>query len=82
MEDDSDSAGVSQQLDTVIPGSRQTIPDAGRPLGNVTGYEEHDQAMLDQPWSAFSFERDFNLASWFVQSKIAKKRIDDDFGKG
>ena len=39
MEDDSDSAGVSQQSDTAIPWSRQTIPDVGRPLSDVTGYE-------------------------------------------
>ena len=82
MEDDSDSAGVSRQPDTSIPWSRQTIPDAGRPLGDVTGYEELNQAMLDQPWFPFSSERDFNLASWFVQSKVAKTRIDDYFGKG
>ena len=30
----------------------------------------------------FSSERDFNLASWFVQSKVVKTRIDDYFGKG
>ena len=66
MEDDSDSAGVSRQPDTSISWSRQTIPDAGRPLGDVTGYEELNQAMLDQPWSPFSSERNFNLASWFV----------------
>ena len=36
---------------------------------------------LTQPWSPFSSERDFNLGSWFVQSKVAKTRIDDYFGK-
>ena len=49
MEHDSDSASVSRQPDTSIPWSRQTIPNAGRPLGDFTGYEEHNQAMLDQP---------------------------------
>ena len=38
--------------------------------------------MLEQPWSQFSSERDFNLASWFVQSKVAKTRIDDYSGNG
>ena len=38
--------------------------------------------MLEEPWSPFSSERDFNLASWFGQSKVAKMRIDDYFGKG
>ena len=47
MDNDSDSADVSQQPDTSIPWSRQTIPDAGRPLGDVTGYEDLNQAKLD-----------------------------------
>ena len=38
MEDDSDSDSVSRRQDTSIPGNWQTIPDAGRPLGDVTGY--------------------------------------------
>ena len=75
------SLGVFRQLDTFIPWSRQIIPDAGRPLGDVTGYEELDQTMIEEPWSPFSSERDFNLASWFMQSKVAKTLIDDYFGK-
>ena len=82
MEDDVDSEGVARQPDTSIPWNRQTIPDAGRPLGDVTGSEELYQAMLEEPWSPFSSERDFNLASWFVQSKVAKTRIDNYFSKG
>ena len=81
MEYDSDSEGVSRRPDTLISWSRQMIPDAGRPLGAVTGYEELNQTMLEEPWSSFSSERDFNLASWFVQSKIAKTRIDNYFSK-
>ena len=66
MEDDWDSEGVSRRPDTSIPLSQQKIPDAGRPLGDVTGYEELNQGMLEEPWSPFSSEHNFNLASWFV----------------
>ena len=82
MENDSDSEGVSRRPDTSIPWNWPTILDASRPLGDVTGYEELTQAMLEGPWSPFSSERDFNLASWFVQSKVTKTRIDNYFGKG
>ena len=82
MENDSESEGVSRRPDTSIPWSQQTIPDAGRPLGDVNGYEKLNKALLDEPWSPFSSKRDFNLASWFVQSKVAKTRIDDYIGKG
>ena len=63
MKDDSDAEGVSRRPDTLITWSRQTIPDAGSPLGDVTGYEKLNQAMLEEPRSPFSSERDFNLAS-------------------
>ena len=82
MEDDSDSEGGFRRPDISIPWNRQMIPDAGRPLGDVTGYEELNQALLEEPWSPFPSERDFNLASWFVQSTVAKRRIDHYFGKG
>ena len=49
MEDDSDSEGISQQPDTSIQWSRQTIPDACLPFSNVIRYEELNQTMLDQP---------------------------------
>ena len=38
--------------------------------------------MLQEPWSPFSSEQDFDLASWFVRSKVAGSRINDYFGKG
>ena len=82
MENNSDSASVSRQPDTSFPCCRQTIPEAGRPLGDVTGYEKLNQAILDQSWSQCSSEDDLNLTGWFVQSKIAKMGIDDYFGKG
>ena len=82
MENDSDLEGVFRLPDTSIPWSQHRIPDAGRPLGNVTGYEELNQAMLEELWFPFSSECDFNLASWFVQSKVARTQIDDYFGKG
>ena len=37
--------------------------------------------MTDDPWSPFSSESDFNLASWFVRSKVSKSQIDDYFRK-
>ena len=38
--------------------------------------------MLEEPWSPFSSERDFNLASWVVHSMVAKTQIDVYCGKG
>jgi len=38
--------------------------------------------MTDDPWSPFSSENHFNLASWFVRSKVAKSQIDSYFAEG
>ena len=77
MADDSDSKGIFRRPDTSIRGSQRIIRDPGRPLGTVTGYQELNQAMLDELWFLFTTECDFELAGWFVQSKVAKPWIDD-----
>jgi len=38
--------------------------------------------MTDDPWSPFSSQNVFNLASWFVRSKVAKSQIEADFAEG
>ena len=38
--------------------------------------------MTDDPWSPFSSENDFNLASWFVRSKVAKSQVYAYFADG
>jgi len=38
--------------------------------------------MTDDPWNPFQSEDDFNLASWLVQSKVAKSQIDAYFAEG
>jgi len=64
------------------PSSQETIPGAGRPLGEVAGYTELNKAMTEDPWRPFSSENDFNLVSWFVRSKVAKSQIDAYFAEG
>jgi len=64
------------------PSGQETIPSAGRRLGEVGGYTELNKAMTDDPWSPFSSEDDFNLASGFVRSKVAKSQINAYFAQG
>ena len=66
----------------VRPMGQETIPGAGRPLVEVVGYTELNKAMTDDPWSPFSSENDVNLASWFIQSKVAQSQIDGYFAQG
>jgi len=75
MQNDSDTEEVSHPPVCVRPFGQETIPGAGRPLSEVAGYTELNKAMTDDPGSSFSSENDFNLASWFVRSKVAKSPI-------
>ena len=61
---------------------QETIRGAGRPLGKVLCYTQLNKAITDDLWSPFASESDFNLDSWFVQSKVAKSEIDMYFAKG
>jgi len=82
MQNDSDTEDVSHPPVRVRPSGQETIPGAGRPLGEVAGYTELNKAITDNPWSPFSSENDFNLASWFVRSKVAKSQIYAYFAEG
>jgi len=82
MHNDSDTEYVSHPLVHHLPSGQETIPGAGRPLGEVAGHTELNMAMTDDPWSPFSSEDNFNFASWFVRSKVAKLQIDAYFAQG
>jgi len=82
MQNDSDTEEVIHPPVRVHSSGQETIPGAGRPLGEVAGYTEFNKAMTNDPWSPFSSDTDFNFARWFVQSKVAKWQIDADFAEG
>jgi len=52
MQNDSDTEDVSHPPVRVRPSRQETIPGAGRPLGEVGGYTELNKAMTDDPSSA------------------------------
>jgi len=82
MQNDSDTEDVFNPPVPVRPSGQEAIPGGGRPLGEVAGYTQLNKAMTDEPWSPFLSENDFNLASWFVRSKVAKSQIDAYFDAG
>ena len=82
MLNDSDTEEVSHPPVRVRSAGQETIRGAGRPGGEVAGYTELNKAMTDDPWSPFSSENNFNLASWFVRSKVVKSQIDAHFAEG
>jgi len=81
MHNDSEKEDISHPPVRARPSGQETIPGAGRPHGEVASYTELNKAMTDDPWSPFSSEDDFNLASWFVRRKVAKSQINAYFAK-
>ena len=75
---------------------RRTLPNhqlaGAHPANRLFQVLEDHSAMLltiqlnlattNDPWSPFSSEADFNLASWFVWNKVAKSQIDAYFADG
>ena len=49
MQHDSDKEDFSLQLDRGRSSSQESIPGAGRALGDVAGYTEHNEAIIDDP---------------------------------
>jgi len=76
MQNDSDTEKGSNPPVWVRPSGQQTIPGAGTPLGEVASYTELTKAMTDDPSGPLLSENDFNMARWFVQSKVTKSQID------
>src|SRR5205807_1981997 len=82
MQNDPDVGDACHSPVRGCPSIQQTISRAGRLLSNVVGYTDLNKAMTDDPWSPFSSEDDFNLASWLIRSKVAKSQIDAYFTVG
>jgi len=62
MHNNSDTEDVSDPPVRARPSGQETIPGAGRPLGEVSGYTELNKAMTNDSWSPLSSANDFNLA--------------------
>jgi len=76
MQHDSAEEDFSQPPDRGGPSSQESIPGAGRALGDVAGYTEHNESMKNDPGNSFFSEADSYLASWLVRSKLSESQID------
>jgi len=55
---------------------------AGQVIGDVDGFEHEYSNMCDDPWAPFNSEQGFKLASWFIEGKVSKSRINQYFSSG
>ena len=55
---------------------------AGSCVADISGFSAYIDGLIDNPWAPFASPHDFKLASWFIQSKVPKSRIDEYFKSG
>jgi len=65
-----------------LPGRQGHYPRAGEVIGEVDGFEQENRNLCEDPWAPFSCAQGFKLASWFIQSKVTKSRINEYISSG
>src|ERR671929_247092 len=60
----------------------ETYTDARFSEDHVAGYAGFISELVDNPWCPFATGHEFRLATWFIQSKVPKTRIDEYFSSG
>lgn len=67
---------------SLAPSQLAYHPPAGQPIGYVKGFEEELRNLSANPWAPFPTAHGFKLASWFIESKVPKSRINEYFSSG
>jgi len=65
-----------------LSGTQQDYPRAGEASRDVDGFEQENSNLCQDPWAPFSCAQGFKQASWFIQSKVPKSRINEYFSSG
>jgi len=70
--------------DTTSPSAAKQIHYEGaeKVIGDVDGFEHEYSNLCDDPWAPFTSEQGFKLASWFIEGKVSKSRINQYFSSG
>jgi len=63
----------------VLPSQQTIYEGAGPSIGQVKGFEQGDSNACPDPWSPFTRMLSFQLASWFIEGKVPKSRINAYF---
>ena len=65
-----------------VAADQEDYPGAGEAIGEVKEYKEECRDLCKNPWAQFASAQGFKLASWFIESKVSKTRINDYFSNG
>jgi len=65
-----------------VAAEQEYYPGAREAIGEVKEYKEECRDLCENPWAPFASAQGFKLASWFIESKVSKTRINDYFSNG
>jgi len=63
-------------------GQQKHFPGAGEAIGDVNRFPQEISNLCDDPWAPFPSGQGFRLASWLLESKVLKSRINEYFASG
>ena len=65
-----------------VGAEQEDYPCAGEVIGEVKQYKEECRDLCENPWVPLASAQGFKLASWFIESKFSKTRINDNLSNG
>jgi len=65
-----------------VAAEQEDYLSAGEAIGELKVYKEECRDLYENTWAPFASAQGFKLASWFIESKVAKRRINDYFLNG
>jgi len=65
-----------------LPSKPMLYEGAGESIGDVKSFGQEQSNLCQHPWSPFSSAHSFKLASWFIEGKVPKSRINKYFSSG
>ena len=68
---------VPEDSTSSLPSRQEHYLLAGEAIGDVDGFEQEHSTLCVDPWAPFSSAHGFKLASWFIQCKVPKSRINE-----
>jgi len=90
LESDEFCRDISYESDTEVLNDATSVSDgkqihyegAREVMGDVHGFEDEHSNLCEDPWAPFNSAQGFKLASWFIDRKVSKSRINEYFSSG
>jgi len=73
---------VLNNISSFSGGQQTPFPGAGHAIGDVNGFEQEISNLGDDRGAPFPSGQGFRLASWLLESKVPKSRINEYFASG